>query len=62
MQDAALDDRYRKRIKDLIAEAVVEPDDARRYSLLWMADEWLALLARRVSGHENGAGRFRPAP
>ena len=58
----AHDDRYRQRIKDLIAEAVVEPDDARRYSLLWMADEWLALLARRVPGHENGAGRFRPAP
>lgn len=41
-------DRYRRRISDLIAEAVAETDGARRHALLWMADEWVALLARRA--------------
>lgn len=33
--------------KKLIAEAVVEPDDARRAALLVMADHWVALQAAR---------------
>ncbi|WP_156367694.1 hypothetical protein [Brevundimonas sp. Leaf363] len=33
--------------KKLIAEAVSEPDDARRAALLVMADHWVALQAAR---------------
>lgn len=47
MSDTPTEKQYRERISDLIAEAVAEADDARRHSLLWMADEWAALLARR---------------
>ncbi|WP_292093618.1 hypothetical protein [Brevundimonas sp.] len=51
------DKHYRQRISDLIAEAVVEDDGVRRHALLWMADEWIALLTRRAAsaGRRQGA-------
>lgn len=48
MSRFAADSHYRQRISDLIAEAVIEDDGVRRHALLWMADEWIALMTRRT--------------
>jgi|GEM_PF-2413068 len=56
MTSIAADCHYRQRIRDLIAEAVVEDDGVRRHALLWMADEWIALLARRTATDRRRQG------
>ena len=43
-------DECRQKVRDLIAEAVHEPDAARREGLLGLADQWIE------------AGRRRPGP
>lgn len=58
MSDTFTDDQYRRRISDLIAEAVAEVDEGRRRSLLWMADEWVALLARRSRDKSGGEAQL----
>ena len=40
----------RQKIKDLIAEAVREPDLARREGLLELADQWADVARRRAPG------------
>ena len=37
----------RQKVRDLIAEAVREPNDSRREGLLDMADQWTAVARRR---------------
>ena len=39
-----------EKVRDLIAEAVREPDNARREGLLGLADQWMAAARRRGSG------------
>lgn len=48
----------RQKVRDLIAEAVREPDDARREGLLGMADQWVEVARRR---RENFAFSGAPA-
>jgi hypothetical protein len=45
----------RAELSELIAEAVVEPDDARRHGLLTLADHWSDILRRRKAAEEDGA-------
>jgi len=40
----------RQKIRDLIAEAVGEPDAARREGLLELADQWAEVARRRPPG------------
>ena len=40
----------REKVSDLIAEAVSEPDNARREGLLGLADQWLEAARRRRNG------------
>jgi hypothetical protein len=40
-------EQCRQKIRDLIAEAVSESDDARREGLLEMADQWTDVARRR---------------
>lgn len=40
----------RQKVRDLIAEAVREPDDARREGLLGLADQWMDAARRRPGG------------
>ena len=40
----------RQKVNDLIAEAVGEPDLARREGLLELADQWTAVARRRPPG------------
>ena len=43
-------EQCRQKIRDLIAEAVREPDPARRQGLLELADQWTAMAQRRAPG------------
>jgi len=43
-------DECRQKVRDLIAEAVREPDPARRQGLLELADQWAAVAQRRPPG------------
>ena len=43
-------EQCRQKIRDLIAEAVREPDLARREGLLELADQWAAVAQRRPPG------------
>lgn len=40
-------EQCREKVSDLIAEAVREPDDARREGLLGLADQWMEAARRR---------------
>jgi hypothetical protein len=41
-------EQCRQKVRDLIAEAVPEMDDARREGLLEMADQWTEVARRRT--------------
>ena len=43
-------EQCRLQVRDLIAEAVREPDLARREGLLELADQWTAVARRRAPG------------
>ncbi|MCS6627342.1 hypothetical protein N0B44_30985 [Roseibacterium beibuensis] len=43
-------DQCRQKVRDLIAEAVREPDLARREGLLELADQWTQVARRRPPG------------
>lgn len=43
-------EQCRQKIRDLIAEAVGEPDAARREGLLELADQWAEVARRRAPG------------
>lgn len=43
-------EQCRQKIRDLIAEAVGEPDVARREGLLELADQWAEVARRRPPG------------
>ena len=45
--------QVRTELSALIAEAVVEPDDARRHGLLVLADHWSDILRRRKNADER---------
>jgi hypothetical protein len=45
----------RAELSELIAEAVVETDDARRQGLLTLADHWSDILRRRKAAGDGGA-------
>ena len=43
-------EQCRQKVRDLIAEAVREPDLARREGLLELADQWTEVARRRPPG------------
>lgn len=43
-------EQCRQKMNELIAEAVREPDDARREGLLGLADQWMEAARRRRDG------------
>ena len=43
-------EQCRQKIRDLIAEALGEPDAARREGLLELADQWAEVARRRPPG------------
>lgn len=43
-------EQCREKVSDLIAEAVREPNDARREGLLGLADQWMEAARRRPDG------------
>lgn len=54
-------EQCRQKMSELIAEAVREPDDARREGLLGMADQWMAAARRRRDGAALGR-TLQPGP
>ena len=47
-------EQCREKVSDLIAEAVREPDDARREGLLGLADQWMEAARRRRTSQAFG--------
>ncbi|HYC98075.1 hypothetical protein [Brevundimonas sp.] len=51
----------RQKVRDLIAEAVREPDQVRREGLLGLADQWMAASRRRRANPPFGAAQAHSA-